>query len=247
MSIPTAEVAATPGTFAPTRWTLVLRAGGDSGEARAALSELCAAYYPPVFRFLRRGGRGDDETREIAQEFFARVFARGGFAGPDPSRGRFRNYLLGAVKYFLRDQHDLVMRKKRGGGAAHESLDQAGDDSPALQVADPAATPDDASFDREWAMALMNREVAMLEAEHGGERAAQFAALRPWLMGEGAAAHAETAVQLGMNEGAVKVAVHRLRRRFRELLKAEVAQTLGDPHDLDDELRHLCAALAQGV
>jgi RNA polymerase sigma-70 factor (ECF subfamily) len=116
-----------------------------------------------------------------------------------------------------------------------------------MQVADPAAALDDASFDREWAVALMNRAVAALEAEHGGERAAQFAALRPWLMGEGAASHTETAAQLGTNEGAVKVAVHRLRRRFRELLKAEVAQTIDNPADLDDELRHLCAALAESV
>jgi DNA-directed RNA polymerase specialized sigma24 family protein len=247
MSNSAAEVPATPGAFAPTRWTLVLRASADSGEGRTALSELCAAYYSPVFRFLQRSGHGEDAAQEIAQEFFARVLARGGFAGPDPARGRFRNYLLGAVKYFLRDQHDLTMREKRGGGAVHESLDHVGEDSPALQIADPAATLDDASFDREWAVALMNRAVAALEAEHGGERAAQFAALRPWLMGEGAAAHAETAAQLGMNEGAVKVAVHRLRRRFRELLKAEVAQTIENPADLEDELRHLCAALAESV
>src|SRR6187397_3206672 len=148
--------AVSPSSFAPTRWTLVLRASRESGEGRAALSELCAAYYAPVLAFLQRSGRQEDAARELAQEFFARLLARGGFAGPDPERGRFRNYLLGAVKYFLRDQHDLARREKRGGGAVHESLDDAGEDSPALQVADPAAALDDASFDREWAVALMN-------------------------------------------------------------------------------------------
>jgi RNA polymerase sigma factor (sigma-70 family) len=229
-----------PAAFAATRWTLVLRASGESEEGRAALSELCAAYYAPVLAFLRRSGRSHDMAREMAQEFFARVLARGGFAGPDPERGRFRNYLLGAVRYFLRDQYDLAQREKRGGGAEHESLDAEG----AQQVRAPGSGSEEAAFDREWALAVMNRAVVALEAQHDGERAEQFAALRPWLMGEGAASHAETAARLGMSEGAVKVAVHRLRGRFRDLLKAEVAQTLSDPAELDDELRHLCAALA---
>lgn len=236
-----------PEAFAATRWTLVLRARGESVEGQAALSELCAAYYEPVLGFLRRSGRSEDAAREVAHEFFARLLARGGFAGPDPERGRFRSYLLGSVRYFLRDQHDLARREKRGGGAEHVSLDSHSDDAPALQVADPAAEMDDAVFDREWALALMNRAVAALEAQHAGERAEQFAALRPWLMGEDAASHAETAARLGLSEGAVKVAVHRLRQRFRDLLKAEIAQTLADPAELDDELRHLCAALASGL
>lgn len=235
------------GAFAATRWTLVLRACGESGEGRAALSELCAAYYEPVLGFLRRSGRSEDAARELTHEFFARLLARGSFAGLDPDRGRFRSYLLGAVRYFLRDQHDLARREKRGGGAEHESLDAHSDDAPALQVADPSVAMDDAVFDREWALALMNRAVAALEAQHAGKRAEQFAALRPWLMGEGAASHAETAARLELSEGAVKVAVHRLRQRFRDLLKGEIAQTLADPAELDDELRHLCAALASGM
>ena len=247
MSTDIGERPSRAGAFTATRWTLVLRAKGGSSEGRAALSELCAAYYEPVFAFLRRGGRSEDGAREMAQEFFARLLARGGFAGPDPERGRFRNYLLAAVKYFLRDQHALRLREKRGGGAEHEPLDDAVEGAPALQIADPSAAMDAAVFDREWALALMNRAIAALEAQHAGDRAEQFAALRPWLMGEGAASHAETAAQLGIAEGAVKVAVHRLRRRFRELLRAEVAQTLANPAEVDDELRHLCAALASGV
>ncbi len=235
------------GGFAATRWTLVLRARGGADEGRAALSELCGAYYQPVFAFLRRSGRSDDAARELTHEFFARLLARGGLAGPDPARGRFRNYLLGAVKYFLRDQHDLTLREKRGAEAVHEPIDATADDAPALQVADPTALAANAHFDREWALALMNRAVAALEATQTGPRAEQFASLRPWLMGEGAESYAEAGARLGMSEGAVKVATHRLRQRFRELLKAEIAQTLDDPADLDDELRHLCAALASGV
>jgi RNA polymerase sigma factor (sigma-70 family) len=232
------------GAFASTRWTLVLRATGDSNESRVALSELCAAYYGPVLAFLRRSERSKDAAREVAHEFFARLLERGGFAGPDPQRGRFRNYLLGALRYFLRDRYDQARREKRGGGVEHESLDVHADELGALQVSDSSAVQDDAAFDREWALALMNRVVEALEAQFTGDRADQFAALRPWLMGEGSASHIETATRLGLSEGAVKVAVHRLRQRFREMLKAEVAQTLADPSELEDELRHLCAALA---
>jgi RNA polymerase sigma factor (sigma-70 family) len=247
MSTDTTAAPVRAGAFAETRWTLVLRARAESGEGRAALSELCEAYYEPVLAFLRRSERSEDATRETAHEFFARLLERGGFAAPDPQRGRFRSYLLGAVRHFLRDRYDFTRREKRGGGVEHESLNAPRNDVGTLQVADPAAAQDAAAFDREWALALMNRVVAALESQHAGERAEQFAALRPWLMGEDAASHAETAVRLGLSEGAVKVAVHRLRQRFREMLKAEIAQTLADPAELDDELRHLCAALGSGT
>jgi DNA-directed RNA polymerase specialized sigma24 family protein len=230
--------------FAPTRWTLVLRASGDSGEGRAALSDLCAAYYQPVYAFLRRSGRNEDNARDLAHDFFERLLSRGGFSGPDPARGRFRNYLLGAVKYFLRDQRDHAFREKRGGGIPHQSIDAENEEAPALQVADSAADVDDAAFDREWALALMNRAIAALEAEYAGPKSAQFAALRPSLMGEGVASHAATAALLGMHEGAVKVAVHRMRLRFRTLLKSGIAQTLDDPSELEDEFRYLCSALS---
>src|SRR3954468_13823854 len=141
--------------FAPTRWTLVLRARGESVEARGALSELCEAYYQPVFRFLRREGREEDAARELTQEFFARLLAGGGLGAADPRRGRFRSYLLGAVKHFLADQRDREQRQKRGGGVRPESLDASTDTSPMLQIADMASAPDDTFFDREWALAAM--------------------------------------------------------------------------------------------
>ncbi len=230
----------TPGGFQSTRWTLVLRANASSPEGKAALSDLCEAYYQPVFVFLRRMGFDADTARDHAHSFFTHLLQRG-FPGPDPDRGRFRSYLLGAVKYFVGDLRDRARRKKRGGGVEHETIDESADCSPAFMMADPAATPAPEVFDREWAVTVMNRAVAALAAEHQGDRAAQFEALRPWLMGDAAASQAETARAMGMNEGAVKVAVHRLRKRFRDLLRQEIAQTLTDEADVEDELRYLCS------
>jgi len=232
--------------FAPTRWTLVLRARGESPEAKAALSELCEAYYQPVLRFLRREGRDEDAACELTQEFFARVLARGGFGGVDPGRGRFRSYLLGALKHFLADLRDRERREKRGGGITPEPLAPSTDTSPGFEVPDPAGRPPDAWFDREWALAVMDRALAALAAEfRAADKASQFEALKPWLVGETSAlSQADAAARLGLSEGAVKVAVHRLRHRFRDLVKAEIAHTLPTPDDIDDELRHLIAALA---
>ena len=176
----------TPGNFQSTRWTLVLRANASSPEGKAALSDLCEAYYQPVFVFLRCMGFHADTARDHAHSFFAHLLQRG-FPGPDPDRGRFRSYLLGAVKYFVGDLLDRAKREKRGGGVEHETLNPGDDGSPALMIGDPAATPAPVLFDREWAVTVMNRAVAALASEHQGERAAQFEALRPWLMGDAAA------------------------------------------------------------
>ncbi len=229
-----------PGSFASTRWTLVLRANAASPEGKAALSDLCAAYYQPVFVFLRRLGFNEDAARDHAHSFFAHLLQRG-FPGPDPERGRFRSYLLGAVKYFVSGLLNHARREKRGGGMLHESLDAGEDGSPAPMIVDPTVVPMAEAFDREWAVAVMNRAVAALASEHQNGREAQFEALRPWLMGDEAGSHAETGRTLGMSEGAVKVAVHRLRKRFRELLRREIAQTLDEHENIEDELRYLCS------
>jgi RNA polymerase sigma factor (sigma-70 family) len=234
--------------FAPTRWTLVVRARGDSPEARAALSELCDAYYQPVFRFLRREGRDEDTARELTQEFFARVLKRGDIGAADPGRGRFRSYVLGAVKHFLADQRDRDRRQKRGGGQTPESMDATGgnDTSPALQVADPAATATEAFFDRQWALAVMDRAFNVVSSDFTREgKKDQFDALKPWLVGDTERlSQAEVALQLGWSETAVKVAVHRLRKRFRDAVRTEIVQTLADGADIDDELRYLVLVLS---
>jgi RNA polymerase sigma factor (sigma-70 family) len=238
-----------PSPFVPTRWTLILRARGETPESKAALSELCEAYYQPVLRFLRCEGRAEDSARELTQEFFAGILAGGAFDEADPRRGRFRSYLLGALKHFLADQRKYDERHKRGGGIVPESLDATRNDSgssPGIEVAEPASASREADFDREWALTVMDRALVAMQNEcAGSEKSDQFDALKPWLVGETTAiSQADVARQLGLSEGAVKVAVHRLRKRFREMVRSEIGQTLRDPGLVDEELRHLIEALS---
>jgi len=241
---------ATPatGAFAPTRWTLVLRTRGDSEEARAALGELCAAYWDPVFRFLRREGRDEDAARELTQEFFARVLSGRGFPGASPERGRFRSFLLGALKHFLGDLRDRERAAKRGGGRTPERLEPATDTHPGFDVASPAEGAIESGFDRQWALAVMARALGVLEQEQAqAGRGAQFTTLKAWLVGDAPTlSQSEAARQLGWSEGAVKVAVHRMRRRFREIVRHEVAQTVPAASDVDEELRYLVEVLSAG-
>jgi RNA polymerase sigma-70 factor (ECF subfamily) len=234
--------------FAATRWTLVLQARGNTAQARAALSDLCTAYYEPVFRFLRRENRDEDAARELTQAFFARLLQRGEVGGADPARGRFRSYLLGAVKHFLADLRKHEHREKRGGGAALESLDAPGGDAKELlEPADPADSTSDLRFDREWALAVMNCALNAVETEFAAnDKGAQFEHLKPWLIGDTPElSQAEVARQLELNESAVRVAIHRMRRRFRELIRSEITQTLAAGEDADTELRYLIEVLAK--
>lgn len=229
--------------FAVTRWTLVVQARGDSDAARAALSDLCSAYYAPVVSFLRADGRDEDSARELAHEFFARILAGRSLGGADPARGRFRSYLLGAVKHFLSDVRARAQAEKRGSGTEPVPLDtrtSAGHDTPA-----PAA--DDTVFDRQWALTVIARALEAVQGELAAAgKAAQFEALKPWLSGGGAITpQAELATQLSLSESAIKVTIHRLRQRFREAVKSEIAHTVPAESDIDDELRHLIAVLAK--
>jgi len=232
--------------FAPTRWTLILRARGETPESRAALGELCEAYYQPVLCFLRREVRDEDTARELTQEFFARILSNGAFEQADPERGRFRSYLLGALKDFLADQRKHEHRLKRGGRATPESLDAAdtADAAASLQIVDTAVS--EAFFDREWALAVMARALEVLQKEFtAAGKADQFAALKPWLMGEAPSmSQAGAARHLELSEGAVNVVIHRLRKRFRDTVRAEISKTLRDSALVDEELRHLIEALS---
>jgi RNA polymerase sigma factor (sigma-70 family) len=230
--------------FATTQWTQVLEARGDSPEGRDALGDLCAAYYQPVFAFIRSSGRDDESARDLTQEFFARLLARGGVHHADPARGRFRSFLLGAVKHFLADMHDRDQRLKRGAGQKPEPLGHGTDTSPGLELADSRPGPE-REFDHKWALIVLDRALAALAEEHKAQgKLDQFTALKPWLTGDTEAlSQAEAARQLNLNEGAVKVAIHRLRRRFRDLVKAEIGRTLRDPACVADELACLMAAL----
>jgi RNA polymerase sigma-70 factor (ECF subfamily) len=234
-------------TFITTHWTRVLEARGKSPEAKEALSELCAAYYAPVSAYIRNHTVDEEAARDLTQEFFQRLLARQGIDSVDPNRGRFRSFLLGAVKHFLSDARDFSKRVKRGGGEPMESLDAASDTALAIQVADPNRRSPEREFDRKWALTVLDRALATLAEEHRlAGKTDQFEALKPWLTGDAeGVSQAEAAGALGLNEGAVKVAVHRLRRRFRDVLKVEIGRTLNDPGQIQNELACLVAALAE--
>lgn len=231
--------------FVTTRWTRVLEARGDSTEAKTALSDLCAAYYAPVFAFIRRNAPDEDSARDLTQEFFSRLLTRGGIDNADPQRGRFRSFLLGAVKHFLADMRDHDRRLKRGAGHAIESLDaHAGNPSGPEEPGSNAAGPDQ-EFDHKWALTLLGRALAAMAQEYKeAGKSVQFEALKPWLTGDDKnISQAEAAHQLEMNEGAVKVAIHRLRRRLRDVIKNEISQTVKDRADIDLEMHDLLQAL----
>ena len=235
----------TAGGFAATRWTLVLAARGGTPEARAALSDLCGTYYEPVVRFLRREGRDLDAARELAQEFFTRVLAGRGFAAADPTRGRFRSYLLGSLRHFLADQRDRREAARRGGGVVPESLEELEGDFGSQATTE--MSDEILAFDREWAFDLMRRGLNRLAAEYEADgKSLLFETLKPWLEGNiPAGAKGVSPIPASLGPGALKVAVYRLRRRFREIIRAEVADTVPDPVDIDAELRHLVEVLAR--
>jgi RNA polymerase sigma factor (sigma-70 family) len=232
--------------FATTHWTCVLLARGASAEARAALNELCTAYYAPVAAFLRHSVRRGEMAEDLTQEFFTRVLTGRAFEQADPGRGRFRSYLLGAVKHFLSDVRDREQAGKRGGSAVHVSLDCGTDTSPRVDVPDPRAVSPEEAFERQWAMTLIDRALHQLQSEMNRDgTAAQFERLKPWLVGNVQESQAAVAASLGTNENAIKVAIHRLRRRFRDLVKAEIAHTVTDPAEQDAELGELIVALGR--
>jgi len=240
------EVAAAS-TFATTHWTRVLAAQGDSMDARAALSDLCAAYYQPVIAFLCASGRTQDVARDLAHQFFTRILERNGLDGADPQRGRFRSYLLGAVKHFLHVTREHEERQKRGGTQEHLSLAPGSDTSPGVDPPDPTGSTPDVLFDRQWATTVLERALTALENElTEAGRGREFDVLKPWLTGDGQGygqSQADVARELKMSEGAVKVAVHRLRKRFREAVRREIASTLNSSADVPNEMQHLLAAL----
>lgn len=233
-------------SFHDTRWTLVSRSRGADAQGKAALSELCEAYYAPVVAYLRRTGRDEDVSRELAHDFFAMLLAGGAIESADPLRGRFRSYLLAALKHFASNQWDRAQAAKRGGGQAHASIHQEDAATAAgLQFADPNAELPDVAFDRQWALTVLARGLARLATEMSGEgRGAHFDALKPWLTTEAdATPQTEAAEKLGMTAEAVRAAIHRLRKRFRDAVKAEIAQTVTEAGSVREELDALMAAL----
>ena len=235
----------TPGdVFATTHWTVVLAAGQrHTPESDTALEELCRSYWFPLYAYVRRRGHTKADAEDLVQAFFARLLEKNFLNGLNGEKGKFRAFLLAALKHFLANEWDKARAQKRGGGADHLSLDWQTADTK-FQVAATSEPSPDKAYDREWALALLARVIERLQAECEAEgRGKLFAQLKNFLMaGQGESAQAEVAKALEMEEGAVRVAIHRLRKRYRALLRDEIARTLADPAMVDEEMRALFGA-----
>lgn len=233
------------GYFVTTRWTVVLSAGRkSSAQAERALGELCQTYWYPLYAYVRRRGYSKEDAEDLTQAFFARFLEKNYLDGLSAERGKFRAFLLASLKHFLANEWDKANRQKRGGGAEHLSLDLEHAEE-RFQHEPPDITSPDQIYDREWALAVLERVILLLRDECAADgKAALFDQARGYLMvGEAAIPYGDAARALGLDDGAVRVAVHRLRKRYRELLREEIAQTLVDGAQVDDELRSLHAAL----
>jgi RNA polymerase sigma-70 factor (ECF subfamily) len=229
--------------FTTTLWSVVLRAGGDeSATARAALAELCETYWYPLYSFVRRRGYGPDDAEDLTQSFFASLLENAVLKRADRDRGRFRTYLLAALKNFLANEWDKQRAAKRGGRHVITSLDQASAESRFRLEPSYEAAPE-RHFERQWALAMLDQSLLSLRDEYAAQgKTTLFEDLRGVITG-GAAPYAEIALRHKMSEAAVKVAAHRLRRRYREILRLRIAQTV-EEDEVDDEVRQLLAALA---
>ena len=227
--------------FATTHWSTVLSAGQRTDpESQTALESLCRIYWHPLYSYVRRTGHEAEEAKDLTQEFFARILSRNAIGRADPARGRFRTFLLSALKYFLVNEWKKSCRLKRGGPLEPLPLDiEAGEERFAIERPDTASP--EVVYERQWAAALLERVLEQLGEECAANgRTVQFEELKSSLWGEHReATQAETARRLNMSEGAFKVAAHRLRARFRELLRREIAHTVASPAEIDNELRHL--------
>jgi RNA polymerase sigma-70 factor (ECF subfamily) len=235
-----------PREFATTHWSLVAAARpGEASDTRArkALEELCRAYWYPLYAFVRFRGYSADDAQDLTQSFFARIVETGGLSSADPQRGRFRSYLLGAMKHFLANEWHRAKAQKRGGQVKFIEWDALDPEARYAQASTQAEDPEHL-FDREWALETTAGALRALRDEMAqAGKSQQLEALKGSLTGEGEPPREEIAARLGMTEGAVKVAVHRLRQRYRELLRAAIAETVSNQADLDDEMRYLVAVL----
>jgi RNA polymerase sigma-70 factor (ECF subfamily) len=233
--------------FAATHWSLVLAAGHNSSPgAQAALERLCKIYWHPLYAYVRRSGRSPEDAQDLTQDFFARLLRKDYLRHADRQRGKFRTFLIASLKRFLVNDWEKGRAQKRGGGQPVLSLDL--DKTEACYQAEPSdeSTPEKV-FEKRWAVAVLEQVLLHLREEFTSKgKAEQFERLKVLLWGEkGSPPQAQVAAELGMTEGALQVAVHRLRQRYRELLRLEVAQTVSSPAELDEELRHLIAVICE--
>ena len=234
--------------FTTTRWTLVLEAADTrSPHGREALEDLCECYWYPLYVYVRRRGYGSEEAQDLTQGFFAQFLAKGYIKAADPQRGKFRSFLLSSLQNYLANEWDRARAKKRGGGRIPISLDfEKGEERYHVEPADDISP--DKVYEQRWALALIDRTLERLAAamEQAGQ-SQRFNSLQPFLTGETTGTrYRSVAARLGMTEGAVKVAVHRLRQRFGVLLREEVGQTVADSGQVDEEIRYLLSVLGAG-
>jgi RNA polymerase sigma-70 factor (ECF subfamily) len=232
--------------FATTHWSVVLAAAQENSPlAKQALEQLCRSYWYPLYAYVRRRGYDVPDALDLTQAFFVHLLERGFPKGAARQRGKFRSFLLTALKYFLADEWDKLRAEKRGGGRTPVSLDaQDAEERYRLEPVDRMDA--EKIFERRWATTLLNRVLERLQEEFAqAGKARVFEQLQPYLLGEkSAVTYAEVGAKLEMTEGAVKVAVHRMRQRYRELFREEIAHTVAEPGEVEDEMRHLFAAIS---
>jgi RNA polymerase sigma factor (sigma-70 family) len=231
--------------FPTTRWTLVVAAGDPHRkDARSALVSLCEHYWYPLYAYLRRRGYPADRAQDLTQEFFIRLLEGRYLDRADPEKGRFRSFLLTSLKFFVADEEDRHRALKRGGGALLSLEFSSGEERYQREPAHDE-TPE-RIFERRWALSLLDRVVERLRNEfvHHG-RPEHFERLKVFLLGHSDAPYATLASEMKTSEGALKVAIHRLRKRYRELLRQEIADTVTDPAEVESELRFLAAVLSR--
>ena len=257
--VSTSSQAASPGTtstgieppyrpaFVTTHWSVVLAAGRtDTTRAEDALANLCQTYWHPLYAYVRRRGYSPEDAQDLTQGFFARLLEHNAVSTVSPEKGRFRSFLLASMNHFLADEWDKARAQKRGAGKVI-SFDTETAETWLEQQPSENLTPERA-FELRWAITLLEQVYRRLAEEHRQQGKAElFDALRTTLAGPGnSAPYAELAVRLGMNEGAVKVAVHRLRQRYRALLRETIAETVGNEAEVEEELRYLMRVVAGG-
>ena len=231
-------------SFPTTLWTVVLHAGRDEpAQARAALAQLCQAYWYPLFSFVRRRGYSPHDAEDLTQAFFAELLEKRGLGRIDPAQGRFRTFLLASLKNYLANDWDRAQALKRGGGQTIVSIDEASAELRYQREPSHDMTPE-RHFERQWAMTLLDQVLAALRDEYHNEgKGDLFEELKAVIIGQ-PEAYADMAARLGRSEGAIKVAVHRLRHRYRQVMQARIAATVGEGEgEVEDELRHLLAVL----
>jgi RNA polymerase sigma factor (sigma-70 family) len=241
----TMHTLAGPSNFPTTRWTMVIAAADTQRkDARSALVSLCEGYWYPLYAYIRRRGYPADQAQDLTQEFFIRVLEGRYLDRADPEKGRFRAFLLTSMKFFLADEADRIRAQKRGGGTVLSLEFSSGEDRYQREPAHDE-TPE-RIFEQRWALSVLDRVVDKLRKEfvHHG-RPEHFERLKVFLLGQSDAPYAALAREINTSEGALKVAIHRLRKRYRALFRQEIADTVADPAEVGPELRFLAAALTR--